>query len=65
MFLIESKMIKNNLRIARQKLEMHYQLGMESKLSIFEVANLKDLVLKGESVKEPQKSSIFFSFSVN
>ena len=65
MFLIESNMIKNKLTLAKQKLEAHYQLGMKSELSIFEVANLKDLVLEGESVKDPQKSSIFFSFSAN
>lgn len=58
-------MINNVIKRAEYKLEQHRSMGINSKLSIFEVAQLMDIVKKGESMKKSPNESLFFSFSVN
>lgn len=65
MFLIQNTMIKNTLNIAKQKLEMHKNLGASSSLSIFEVANLLDIVNRNEAMGKQKNESLFFSYSAN
>lgn len=65
MFLIENTMIKNTLNIAKKKLEMHKDLGAQSSLSIFDVANLLDIIKRNEAAGKQKDESLFFSYSAN
>lgn len=58
-------MINNTVKRAQYKLEQHRSLGTNSRLSIIEVAQLMDLIKKGETLKSVQNESLFFSFSAN
>lgn len=51
----------NAKTIAQRKLEQHRQLGTESRLSIFEVANLMDALCS----KAPEMPLIEFKISAN
>jgi len=55
-------MINNRIKQAKYKLSQHKVQGVQSTLSIFEVANLMDTLKKGES-PEVQSSSLFFSMN--
>lgn len=58
-------MINNSINIARIQLEKHKALGVNSSLSIFEVAQLMDVLTFGPSVKEPNTTNLFFNYSMN
>lgn len=58
-------MINNAIKRAEYKLEQHRSMGTSSTLSIIEVAQLMDIVKKGESMKKSPNESLFFSFSMN
>lgn len=55
-------MINNRIKQAKFKLSQHKVQGVQSTLSIFEVANLMDTLRKGEDA-HPQGSSLFFSMN--
>lgn len=63
--LIEKTMIKNSISLAQYKLKLHKERGMNSELSILEVAELMDLIHFSESIKSVKTNSIFFPFSEN
>lgn len=61
-------MINNIIKRAEYKLSQHRQLGINSNLSIFEVAQLLDTLKKGQSMKENNSKtsqSMFFSYNEN
>jgi len=61
-------MINNIIKKAEYKLSQHRQLGRNSNLSIFEVAQLLDTLKKGQSMKENSSksaNSMIFSFNEN
>jgi hypothetical protein len=58
-------MINNTIKRAEYKLEKHRSMGTNSSLSVVEVAQLMDIVRKGELMKKSPNESLFFSFSVN
>lgn len=59
-------MVRNQLSLAKYKLKLHQERGIASDLSIFEVAQLMDLIRTYESYNEGvQHNGIFFSFSNN
>lgn len=59
-------MINNTKRIAEMQLNKHRVEGINSKLSIFEVANLMDMMKRAESMKEDKiQPSIFHSIAYN
>ena len=49
----------NIIRIAQEKLQRHNSMGIESRLSIFEVAELKDIV-SGNKVELKTNRAYFF-----
>ena len=65
MILTEKTAKMNKVNVAKKKLENHYIKGVKSELSIFEVANLMDLVNNRVKIEEEERTSIFFSFSKN
>lgn len=65
MILTEKTAKLNKVNVAKKKLENHYIKGVKSELSIFEVANLMDLVNNRVEIEEEERTSIFFSFSKN
>jgi hypothetical protein len=58
-------MINNTIKRAAYKLEQHRSMGTKSPLSVIEVAQLMDIIKKGESMKNSPSESLFFSFSMN
>ena len=56
-------MINNAIKNAQFKLSQHKVQGVNSALSVFEVAKLMDTVKVGESMKESQQTSVFFSLN--
>lgn len=58
-------MINNTIKRAEYKLEQHRSLGKRSPLSVVEVAQLMDIIKRGEAAQDNPSSSLFFSFSVN
>lgn len=59
-------MINNIIKRAEFKLSQHRQMGKNSSLSIFEVAQLLDTVKKGEIMKNSStqtQQSMFFSYN--
>jgi len=61
-------MINNIIKRAEYKLSQHRQLGRNSNLSIFEVAQLLDTLKKGQMMKENSSKtspSMFFSYNEN
>lgn len=65
MEVIEKYMINNTVKIAEYKLNQHRLEGINSNLSIFEVAKLMDALKLADQIKNMQTNSIFHSFSVN
>ncbi|SFT44221.1 hypothetical protein SAMN05216474_0592 [Lishizhenia tianjinensis] len=65
MILTENRVEMNTINVAKKKLEMHYAKGVKSELSIFEVANLMDLISNKAAVEQMERRSIFFGFSKN
>lgn len=62
---IEPIMINNTLNTARYKLKLHQERGANSELSIFEVANLMDILRASENDESIPKTPIFFGYSLN
>jgi hypothetical protein len=60
-----SLMINSAVSHAKKQLELHAQKGVNSNLSIYEVANLMDLVEQRHTIFQSEKKSIFFSASQN
>lgn len=58
-------MIQNKLNVAKSKLKLHQERGVNSSLSIFEVAQLMDFIRTYENHTENNKHTIFFSFLDN
>lgn len=56
-------MINNTIQNAKFKLSQHKVQGVNSALTVFEVAKLMDTVKIGESMKEDKHSSVFFSLN--
>lgn len=56
-------MIKNTVANAKFKLSQHKAQGVDSTLSVFEVARLMDTVKVGESMNEDTSASVFFSLN--
>ncbi len=52
-------MINNIIKKAEYKLSQHRQLGRQSNMSVFEVANLYDTLKKGQSMKETSQQQRF------
>lgn len=66
MQLILKDMINNTKRIAELQLSKHRTEGINSKLSIFEVANLMDMMKRAETMKEDKNQpNIFHSIAYN
>lgn len=55
----------NTVTLAKKQLAKHAKKGVESTLSIFEVARLMDLVRQEPATKKSESESIFFGFSQN
>jgi hypothetical protein len=62
---IEPIMINNAINTAKYKLKLHQEMGANSELSIFEVANLMDVLRSSEHTEEIKKTPIFFGYSLN
>ena len=56
-------MTTNTIKAAKFKLLKHKSAGVESTLSVFEVARLMDKVRRGENVSEEERSQVFFSMN--
>ena len=56
-------MINNTIKTAKFKLSQHKSAGVNSTLSVFEVARLMDTVKRGESMIEEKKENMFFSMN--
>lgn len=56
-------MINNRIKQAKFQLSQHRTQGVNSRLSIFEVAKLMDTVKKGEDLNNSKGQSIFFSLN--
>ncbi|MGM0477895.1 MAG: hypothetical protein ACQERC_01645 [Bacteroidota bacterium] len=53
------------VQLAQKQLERHMERGASSRLSIFEVAQLMDVVRKAPPQKKRHNESLFFGFSEN
>ena len=56
-------MINNRIKQAKFKLSQHRTQGVNSRLSVFEVAQLMDTVKRGEQLDKNNSNSIFFSLN--
>lgn len=56
-------MINNTIKRAKFKLSQHKIQGVNSPLSVFEVAKLMDTLKIGESMADDNTSNIFFSLN--
>lgn len=56
-------MINNKIQLAKYQLSQHKIQGVNSQLSIFEVAKLMDMVRIGDSGSASKSKSIFFSLN--
>lgn len=56
-------MINNRIKQAKYRLSQHKVQGVNSNLSIFEVARLMDTVKRGDNATENKASSVFFSMN--
>jgi hypothetical protein len=56
-------MINNTVKRAKYQLSQHRTQGVNSRLSIHDVAKLMDTVKKGESMSGDKSNSIFFSLN--
>ncbi len=60
------KMVNNRIRTAEFRLEQHKELGIHSHLSIYEVANLIDMIKQAESYTHlNMQPTIFQSIGFN
>lgn len=63
---IDFKMINNTKRIAETKLNLHRTKGEKSPLSIFEVADLMDVINRADAMSATNNEpSIFHSMAYN
>ena len=59
-------MIMNySVTMAKKQLEQHSAKGSESNLSVFEVANLKDMINGHREFAARDTRTVFFNFSEN
>lgn len=56
-------MINNRIKQAKYRLSQHRTQGVNSRLSVYEVAKLMDTVKKGEDLNQPNGNSVFFSMN--
>lgn len=63
MHLTKTVMINNKIQLAKYQLSQHKIQGVNSQLSIFEVAKLMDMVRIGDSGSASKSKSIFFSLN--
>lgn len=56
-------MINNRIKQAKYRLSQHKVQGVNSNLSIFEVAKLMDTVKIGDNTNENKTTSVFFSMN--
>jgi hypothetical protein len=56
---------RGSLGTAKSKLSQHRSMGTHSNLSIFEVAQLMDIVKFGSESEKNQMPSLFFSVGLN
>ena len=56
-------MINNRIKQAKYRLSQHKVQGVNSNLSIFEVAKLMDTVKRGDNANENKATSVFFSMN--
>jgi hypothetical protein len=56
---------RSTLGNAKSKLSQHRSMGSQSNLSIFEVAQLMDIVKFGSESDKNQMPSLFFSVGLN
>jgi hypothetical protein len=60
------RMINNNVKTAQYRIAQHRTQGVQSQLSVFDVANLLDQIKRAESLAEPlSKPTIFQSIGFN
>ncbi len=58
-------MINNTLKTAKFRLNQHRVQGKDSKLNIFEVAALMDVIKKSEQLGKEKGSNLFHQMSLN
>ncbi len=58
-------MINNTLKTAKLRLNQHRIQGKDSKLNIFEVADLMDLIKKTEQLGNVKNTNLFHQVSLN
>jgi hypothetical protein len=56
-------MISNRIKQAKFQLSQHRTQGINSRLSVYDVAKLMDTVKKGEELSNSKSQSIFFSMN--
>ena len=56
-------MIQNRIKNAQYKLAQHKAMGVNSDLSVYQVAQLMDMVKRGEQLEEGNNHSIHFSWN--
>jgi len=56
-------MINNRIKQAKYQLSQHRTQGVNSRLSVHDVARLMDTVRKGEELNNSKAQSIFFSLN--
>jgi len=65
MNLIKGNMINSTVKLAQYKLSQHRVQGKNSKLNIFEVAQLMDAIKSAEQIKKAPMNSIFHDIVLN
>ena len=65
MNLIQEIMINNSIKLAFYKLNKHKELGTQSNMNIFEVAELMDTIVKANSIKNQTRTPIFYNVYAN
>lgn len=56
-------MINNRIKKAKFRLSQHKLQGVNSNLSVYDVAKLMDTIKRGEQASDDKSSSIFFSLN--
>ncbi|XOV68062.1 MAG: hypothetical protein ACFHU9_02595 [Fluviicola sp.] len=56
-------MISNRIKQAKFQLSQHRTQGINSRLSVYDVAKLMDTVRKGEELNNSKSQSVFFSMN--
>ena len=62
---MNTMILNSTVDLAKRKLEEHFKMGSNSKLSIFEVASLKDQILNHSEFACQDNRKLFFNFSNN